>query len=181
VIYGALDLAKQSGICWGEPFGRPSFDTWQLGGGALARGMRGEALMRHLVRWIAEVKPDLVFIEAPLSASAGKDRGTSIDTSIALQGYIMIAETVCYTRKVPTKLIERQDALRHFTGRARYSVKGQAKKACMARCCQLRWQPGNEDEADAGALWHFGCAQEDPRGFALAGVNNAVKVSRGTR
>jgi hypothetical protein len=181
VIYGALDLAKQSGVCWGEPNGRPSFETWHLGGQALERGQRGAALMTKLVSWIAYAKPDLVFIEAPISAVAGVARGTSIDTSIALQGFILIAETVCYTRKIPTKLIERQDALYHFTGRARYKVKGQAKKACMARCCQLRWQPANEDEADAGAMWHYGCAKEDPRAFALAGVNEAVKISRSTR
>jgi hypothetical protein len=181
VIYGALDLAKQSGVCWGEPFGRPSFETWTLGGAALERGFRGAALMQKLVAWIAYAKPDLVFIEAPLSAAAGKDRGTSIDTTIALQGYILIAETVCFTRGVKTKLIDRQEALFHFTGRARYKKPGMAKKACMARCCQLRWQLASEDEADAAAIWWRGCMTEDPRAFALAGVNNAVRVSRGTR
>jgi len=179
VIYGALDLAKQSGVCWGEKDGRPAFETWQLGGQARARGARGIALMTKLVDWLAYAKPGLVFIEAPLNPSAMKNKHSGQDTNIALTGYVFMAETICHSRGVPTKLYERQKILGHFTGSERYKVPGMAKRQCMVRACQLRWQPANEDEADAGALWHYGIAQEDRAAFLKRAGVEPVKHSKG--
>lgn len=165
MIYGALDLAKQTGVAWGEPGGRPVFETWPLGGQSLERGRRGANLMRKLVTWLEYVKPDKVFIEGPMNPSAMKNKHSGQDTNLALMGYIFVAETVCFTRGVPTVLLDRQDILSHFTGHSRYKVPGMAKKNCMVRACQLRWQPANEDEADAGAMWHYGCSLEDQAAF----------------
>lgn len=179
MIYGALDLAKQSGVAWGEPMGRPEFETWQLGGQALQRGHRGMALMSKLVAWLDYVKPDMVFIEQPVPPQGQMRAGSNLDVTIALQGYVFMAETVCFSRKVPTRLYDRQDILGHFTGKRVYKVKGGGKKACMARACQLRWQPGNEDEADAGALWHYGIAQENRAAHLQRSIIEPPRPSRG--
>jgi hypothetical protein len=180
LVYSSLDLAKQSGICWGEANGRPEFETWQLGGADMPRGERGKWLMRKLVQHLTDVKPDKVFIEAPLPVHVAARVGSTQDTTIALNGFVFVAETVCHTRGIPTRLIERQDALLFFTGRASYpkSIKDGAKKACLARATQLRWVCANWDEADAGAQWFYGCATEDPKGYALHGVNEAARISR---
>jgi hypothetical protein len=179
MIYGALDLAKQSGVAWGKPGGRPEFDTWQLGGAALQRGKRGLALMGFLVEWLADVKPDLVFIEGPMNSGGQANAGSTLDTTIALQGYILIAEMVCFSRGVPTKLLDRQDVLGHFTGRRTYKQKGMGKKMCMMRACQFGWRPENEDEADAGAMWHFGCAEEDRAAYLKRVGAEPAKTTRG--
>lgn len=177
--YSSLDLAKQSGVCWGENNGIPEFETWQLGGADKPRGERGKWLMRKLVDHLDYVKPCKVFIEAPLPAHIASNAGHTQDTTIALNGFVMIAETVCWNRGIPTRLIVRQDALGFFTGRSRYpkGMKDAAKKACMARALQLRWRCANWDEADAGAQWFYGCATEDPRGYALHGVNEAARIT----
>ena len=182
MICSALDLAKQSGVCWGEPNGKPEFETWTLGGADTPRGKRGANLMRKLVEHIAYVKPDLIFIEAPLTAAVLADIGSTQDTTLALQGFVFVAETVAFSRGVETRLIERQDALLHFTGSKKYprAIKDAAKKACMARCSQLRWIVADYDQADAGALWHYGCATLNPTAAALAGVEAAVRHSRKT-
>jgi hypothetical protein len=181
-IYAALDLARVSGICWGELNGKPSFDTWTLGSKADARGDIGLQMMRRMVEFITTVRPVKFFIETPMEARVLVAIGSSLNTTIQLQGLVFLAETVAHSRGVPTQLLTRQDALRHFTGQKSFPKslgKDAAKKACLVRCTQLRWMVAGYDEADAGALWHFGCAREDPRGYALAGVNEAVKVSRG--
>lgn len=179
LVYSSFDIAAQSGVCWGEPNEMPEFDTWHLGGGDRPRGYRGKWLMRKIIDHVEHVKPDLVFIEAPLPAHIAARIGSTQDTTIALNGFVFLAETVLFTRGIPTRLIERQDALLHFTGRKSYpkSMKDGAKKACMARALQLRWKCANWDEADAGAQWHYGCATENPRAYALAGVNEAVRIS----
>lgn len=180
LVTAALDLAKVSGVCWGEPFSTPFFETWVLGGADTPRGQRGKNLMAKLVEFIARVRPEKIYIEAPLTARVLAEIGSNSDTTIALQGFVMIAETVAFTRGVPTELLERKAVLQHFTGQPSFSRrdKNGAKKACLARCGQLRWPVAGYDEADAGALWHYGCARDNPRAFALAGVGEAVRTHR---
>lgn len=179
MIYASLDLAKQTGVCWGTPGGRPEFETWQLGGMSLERGFRGVELMKKLVDFLAYVKPAKVFIEEPITPQGQMNAGSSLEVTIALQGYVFLAETVCFSRGVPTILYARQDVLKHFTGQSRYKQKGAGKKACMMRSLQLRWQPANEDEADAGALWHYGCAEEDRASYLKRAAGEPPKVRGG--
>lgn len=180
MICSALDLAKMSGVCWGVPGGKPEFETWTLGGADTPRGKRGTNLMMKMVDHIQRVKPDLIFIEQPLEARVLASIGSTMDTTLALQGFVFVAETVAFSRNVPTKLIERQDALLHFTGSKAYpkAIKDAAKKACMARCTQLRWIVADYDQADAAALWWTGCALADPKVAALMGVHAPAKMSR---
>lgn len=180
MIYSALDLAKQSGVCWGEPGGKPEFETWTLGGSDSPRGKRGVNLMRKLVEHIEYVRPDLIFIETPLEARVLASIGSTMDTTLALQGFVFVAETVAFSRGVKTQLIERQEALLQFTGSKSYpkAIKDAAKKACLARCTQLRWIVADYDQADAAALWFTGCGLQQPSALARAGIEMPVRHSR---
>jgi hypothetical protein len=174
VIYTALDLASRTGVAWGVPFQQPACTAWELRGPS--RGRRGLDLMSRLVEHLDTVRPDKVFIEKPLEPLALVRLDSTGAVVLLLNGLVMLAETVCASRGIPSILYDRQDVLAHFTGQAKYREKDGGKAACAVRCRQLwrldlRW-----DEADACALWHLGCAREDPKSYALAGLKEPVRL-----
>jgi hypothetical protein len=177
-----LDLATTSGVCWGRPGERPTFDTW-LCASSKGRGQVALNLTMFVRDHLDTVKPDKVFIEAPMEARGQlRKGGASMGTTIVLQGLILVAEMVCHSRGIPTALIERQEILGHFTGRRTYPStrfgKDGAKKATMARCTQLRWSPADYDQADAGAGWFVACAMENPRMAIAMGINAPARITR---
>ena len=166
-MFTALDLARVSGVAWGDAFSRPNFETWVLGAVHTPLGARGVELMARLTRHLDSVKPDCVFIEAPIRMTGALRKGSSAETILQLNGLVFVAQTVCHSRRVPMKLHERQKVLKHFTGRPTYPS-GEGKRACQQRIRQIWGVDVPEDEADAGALLHYGCALEDGNAFVKA-------------
>jgi hypothetical protein len=187
MIAVGLDLATNSAAAYGRPGEVPRFQHWGLSG---SRGERGLEFLHRFRTLLDELKgqgePITVFIEAPIDVAGLKEKGgfgRDSVTLMMLNGLIFLAETVAASRKVPTQLIRRQDALKHFTGRSQYETtrrkrppkndmfaddapinrrsparENLAKLACQARCRQLRWPFRTPDEADAAAIWDTGCA-----------------------
>jgi hypothetical protein len=161
----ALDLAAISGLCYGELPVKPAFLSIDLRKEPGGRGGRGTALMRFLAKHIDTYHPEIIFIEAPMDAHVAAKVGATPDTMIALNGYVMLAETVAYSRRVPTELLHVQDARKHFVGVRSFPDKNEGKRAVFARCKQLGWEPPNLDCSDAACLWDYGSSQHTP-GFA---------------
>src|SRR3954468_20647663 len=123
--YMGPDLSTRSAACYGPYGGIPSLTHINLGVDA-SRGERALALTHWLRGLLEAVKaaygayPKAVFIEAPLAPAVMVDIGTQESATILLPGLVLVAELVCASRRVPTELIKRQDALQHFTGRRTY-------------------------------------------------------------
>lgn len=157
----ALDLAAVSGVCFGELPASPAFLTIDLRKED-GRGGRGVALMRALARHFDEYKPERVFIERPLDAHVAAKMGVTTDTVIALNGSVMLAETVAFSRRIATELVEVQTARKHFIGVRSFPDKKDGKRAVFARCTQLGWDPPNHDCSDAACLWDYGSSTCTP-------------------
>lgn len=179
-VYVGLDLSTRSAACYG-PYGRvPALAHIGLGADA-TRGERALALLHWLRQLFESIKryhgayPKMVFIEAPLTPRVMVEIGTQERSTIELPGLVVVAELVCSSRKIPSQLIKRQDALQHFTRRRTYTKPQKipgvkqlepSKAACLARCKQLGWPATTGDEADAAAIFDTGCATH-VRGAAL--------------
>jgi hypothetical protein len=166
VIVTALDLARVSGVAFGPPFAQPTFQTWTLGEVGSPLGERGCELLRRLNDHLARIEPARVYVEAPMRPriAVGKDGGNAA-TALQLNGLVFLALTVCWSRRVPTVMLDRRPALKHFTGQAGYKDRDAAKRACKARIRQLWRVDVGLDEADAGALLDYGCSLDNPKAF----------------
>lgn len=170
-VFIAFDAAKKCGVCYGPAFKPPVVTTWDLPGDL---GERGCFLMKNTRLTFERIKPAKCFIEAPMEAHVATMAGTAPTTTISLNGYVFVLMMVCHQFDVPWELYPRQTILKHFTGQGRYAKKDDGKRACVVRCKQLGYEVRNYDEADAAALWDYGCAVNNPRAYALAGVQRAA-------
>jgi hypothetical protein len=174
-----LDLAAKSGVVWGQPFEAPEFAVWDLRAPRL--GQRGFNLMQRLTPLVDHLKPrglSKAYIETPLDAHVAAKMGAIQETTISLNGYVFLAMTILDTLGIEYALVDRQKALQHFVGQPRFKNKDDGKRACVVRCKQLGWGDVSFDEADAAALWDCGCARDNPREFALHGVERAVQIRK---
>jgi hypothetical protein len=170
----ALDLAATTGIAFGELPGKPTLETWALSGGG--RGDRGLRLMRSLKAHLKAFDPERVYIERPLSAAVMVDIGASLDTQVSLSGYVFLAETVCASCGIETRLVDAQEVRKHFVGRARFPIKGEGKRAVFAQAKRMGWNPQNDNESDAAALWDFGSANSSPAAFLMTTGERPARV-----
>lgn len=156
--FSAFDAATLTGVASGLVGEAPRLETWGLG--QKERGLAGLALLTKLNWYLHDFKPDMVFIEEPLPAAVLTTIGTTLETTIKLYGLVFLIETVCSSHDIPTVQYRRQAVLKHFTGASRFPEKNGGKEACLARCAQLRWPAKDFEQADAAALWDYGCAQQ---------------------
>lgn len=161
-LYGALDIATLTGVAVGHPFDPIEFLTWDLkklaGGGP--RPIRFNVLRSRILTLGTKYNFTKVFIELPMDARQMFHLGTPIETQMLLTGAAAIAEMTLDELGVEVGWYDRQEILQHFTGQKRYKGKDMGKKACVARCAQLGWRVEGFDQADAAALFDFGCARE---------------------
>jgi hypothetical protein len=178
----ALDLATTTGWAWGEVGGTARFGAIRLGPPGADRGTRGSAMLVWLSDFFKIERPDLVVVEAPLAPAVMRRIGATNDTALMLLGLPMVVETVCHLRGVkPPKLVKVQDVREAFLGKRtfrdehnpltgkRVKSRAIAKSATMEMCRRLGYGVSSDDEADAIALWHYGCSLLNPRQAALMG------------
>jgi hypothetical protein len=172
LVYGALDIARSTGVTVGNPFVSPLSETWDIDSDS--RAERFVLLRARLIPWLIRWKPRKVFIERPMDARAMARLGTPFATQMSLTGMVAIAEATCEQYGIPTELYERQDVLEHFTGVRRYKVKDDGKRACVVRCKQLKYYIEGFDQADAASLWDYGLSKALPNAYALHGVGRVL-------
>jgi hypothetical protein len=157
----ALDLATACGIAEGMPGGEPRASNASFaveGGGYFGAGERA---LIHFSERFAAFPPAVVFIERPGLHSIGKG-GTAFQVIFRLLGLIFLVGTVARARGVyDVRLVEVKDIRSHFLGGA--AIPGeQAKRLTQIRCRELGYAFATPDEADAIALWDYGCEQIKP-------------------
>jgi Holliday junction resolvasome RuvABC endonuclease subunit len=163
MIIVALDLASQTGVAVGEPASKPILFTEKLGLSGCHHGERMAEAMRMMNRIIKQYEPSLIVLEAPL-----KLPGTRADIEQVLMGLRGCVMGVAHMHHIQFEQHAVQTIRKHFIGHGRLKRKA-AKAATIARCKQLGWNPRNDDEADAAALWDLACSHTS-RAHSLAGT-----------
>lgn len=160
----ALDIAIRTGFAFGRTGEYPRSGSVRLAPPGSSNGTIGRGMLRWLTDFITVSKPGMIYYEVPLDPRhMGKK--TTFATARILLGLPFLVETIAEARGI-FKLREAgvQDVRKHFCGTPRPKDK---KAAVLARCRQLRWNPEDDNAADALALWDFACAVEAP-GAAIA-------------
>lgn len=163
----ALDIASHAmGICEGKIGDVPTFSTQVF---HVEGGTRYE-IGAKAVNWIATrlqkpaidiggqwQRPDFIYIEAPLAG--GQKFHRSPDTAYLLGGLAMTIGAIASCKHIPVREGRVNTIRAHFIGNGNMPGE-EAKRAVRKRCLQLGWEPKNNDESDAGALWHWACSQQ---------------------
>lgn len=149
----ALDLATKCGVAIGCPGNAPVFSTEILGKAGEAHGARFAQAVRMMNRLIKEHEPDFIALEAPIGVHGGGSKKRP-EVLMGLRACVM---AVAHMRHVPFEQYEVRTIRKHFLGNGGLN-RAAAKAAAIKRCQMLGWNPKNDDEADAGALWDYACA-----------------------
>lgn len=154
----ALDVATVCGICVRLPGEKPVAWSIDLGSGK-SEDARFSAALVLTHGLLAEHKPDLVAIEAPV----GGPKASSL-----LIGLVACIRGCCFNRRVPVQTYPINSIRRHFMGRAlalkdypgvsAHQAKRLMKQDVMRRCRMLGWEVPDDNAADACALADFACA-----------------------
>lgn len=161
MIILALDLATTTGWARGSPGEEPTYGSVRFAG----KGASQEAIFGNALDWLITdtklVPPDMIVYESPIIAKWGK---TTIETSEILHGLPALVKGVAFMRGIFKDRLRRinvSTVRKYFIGRERCESK-EAKKLTIRKCKLMRWQPQDDNAADALALWSYQCALLDP-------------------
>lgn len=159
LLIWAFDIASQMGVAEGYAGEKPRLYTVRL---ASTDDDLDDAFGRA-VKWMAErllvERPDRIIIEAPIPGSKknGKTSARSVWLTVGLASCIT---GTAKAKRVPVRRANISSVRKHFIGIG--NLPGDVAKPRTVRLCRaLGWEPPNHDAADAGACWHWGCAQFD--------------------
>jgi len=156
----ALDLASRCGVADGVFGGTPSlsFVDFARDPSDTDRDKFGRC-MRWIARFLADGKPELLVIEAPVP---------KYDSSLVL-GFRAILLGFAFCKQLKAQEVEVKTWRKYALGQG--NLKGSIAKArCIELCKQLDWhlpltKGGNPDHnaAEAAGIWLWACAQMNPR------------------
>ena len=164
-MYLALDLATQTGICFGaaDTGEIPTLDHFRLPSTGDDVGRFLAAFEDHILSLLEKVEPSLIIFEAPVLPRAKYnpvkkkvEGGVSLITTRKLQGLAGELERVAFRQGLECAEVQPSQVKQAMTG------KGNAKKPDMVRACRAfgldphTYTHNGEDasdEADAFGVW----------------------------
>jgi hypothetical protein len=157
----ALDLSVNTGFAIGCAGERPRSGSVRL----KKRGETERIAWRNLGCFLRDQfafeRPELVVYEAALDPAAMRDIGNSSHTIAMQWGHVAAVEAICGPLGVRTLAVHVQTVRRHFTGRARWGERDEAKRAVVERCWMLGYfgrDCADHNRADACAAFDYACA-----------------------
>lgn len=166
LLIAAFDIATQTGAADGFANGKPRCWHWSLKA-AGSRPAKLAQLRYYCDRYFAETKVDALFYEKGLGIAAAMEIGMSDDTMALLRGAIGVVEACAAHANIPRiEAVGVQEARRYLLGAGRIP-RGEGKKLVRERVRMMGWAAANDDEADACAIWAFGCGQVSPAMAAM--------------
>ncbi|MBT9385497.1 hypothetical protein KM176_16605 [Pseudooceanicola sp. CBS1P-1] len=155
----AFDIATSTGVAFGLAGKTPratTIDLGKRGKSEAARFAKAMQVTRHLLE---KYEPDHVFYEAAIGGPKA---------SAFLIGLAACVTGTVADMGIPVREARIQSVRKHFLGKhlvakdfpgldAR-AARDAIKQRVIGRCNQLGWRPRSDDEADALAIWDFGCA-----------------------
>lgn len=160
----ALDVATTTGWAFGRSGELPQHGTYTLPPGPAPRQVA--AFSGWLMALIDRHEPRELVFEAPILP-----RKANIVTLRKLYGLALIVEMVCDKKQLPCSEVLPQEWRDPFLGQMRPITSGltteqrrKALKDAVMRVCRLyKWQPKDDNDADALGIWYFSLCHRDPR------------------
>lgn len=155
----ALDIATHTGVAFGVAGKSPRATTYvfgKAGGDHHARFAKAMGITRNLIE---RYEPDHVFFEAPIGGE--KANAFLIGLAACITG--TVAECGVPVTRAPVQSVRRHFLGKHlvkkdFPGMTATQARDAIKQRVIGRCTVLGWKPKNSDEADALAIYDYGCA-----------------------
>lgn len=175
----ALDIATMTGWARGEAGEKPTYGTVRLKKPDEPVRVAGYNMMCFLADAFRAGRPDFVCWEEALqpvfhvrrAAETGEiaQNNASMTLPVILDGVIYAC---CRRANVECAPVNRMKVLKHFTGKAKWGGRAEAKKAVVGRCHALGLMQAhekNDDMADALAIFDWASATRfrKPGGLVL--------------
>jgi hypothetical protein len=157
----ALDLAGKTGWAVGAPGEEPRHGSLRFAREGHSMGAHFAGCMQWLNDFTSVEHPRLVVFEAPLAPSFMTGR-TNTDTARWLLGLCAVVEATLYGRGFDVREATVASVRNFFLGTNRIKS-ADAKLATKRRCVELGWMVGDDNAADACALWLYQCALLEPQ------------------
>jgi len=157
-----LDLAITTGVAHGlAGAAKPVLETWSLKEPG-TRPAKLALLDQMLDRHIADYHPDMIFYERPLPIAVLMKIGATESTIQMLRSLAAVAEGSAGRHDLRVGSWTVQEARQGVMGRGRFP-RGEAKRAVMAFCRTLKYEPENDNTADALIGFLYQSALLNPR------------------
>lgn len=155
MMVAALDLATKTGVAVGPLGGRPELWTLDLKSKGEAkfhatRLMQIQGLTHNL---IAERGVGFIAIEKPFVASHN-----NWETTLLTIGLTANVLSWAARKGIPVEIFPAQTVAKHFVGSGKMK-RDEKKAAILAECRARGWEPKDDNQADAAALWDLACAR----------------------
>ena len=147
----SLDVASSSGWAYGGPGEVPQHGSFLLPSTGEDLGRYGVEFLQWLTAKLVELQPREVVFEAPILP-----RQTNLNTTRKLHGLALLVEVACALKGVPCSEIGNSEWRRQFLG-PYYPPKAcrdELKRAVIAACRNMGWNPRGDDDADALGILH---------------------------
>lgn len=151
----ALDVATSTGWAFGSAGEIPQHGTFRINPTGDDLGHFGVEFIKWLSSKIRELRPREIVFESPILPAK-----TNIATTRKLHGLALLVECVANLEGVPCSEISSGEWRRQFLG-PYYPAKptrDDLKRAVIAACRGMGWNPRGDDDADAlGLLYVVNC------------------------
>ena len=151
----ALDVASSTGWAFGGMNDAPQHGVFSIPPTGDDLGRFGVTFMAWLSTKCRELRPREIVFEAPILPSK-----TALVTTRKLHGLALLVECVAHLEAVPVTEIGNSEWRKHFLG-AYYPptpTRDELKRAVIAACRGMGWNPRGDDDADAlGLLYVVNC------------------------
>ena len=166
----ALDISKNStGVAKGRVGEKPV--TYSIKSDSdYDEYSAGARLTKQILAEIKVDRPDWIYCEAPLIAGNLQMRDPK--TAQTLIGMAFVAGVVSNIAGIQFRPVSVNTVRVAFLGRGNFPkkdrngdplfIKDEGKRRAMALSKMLGWEPKNHDEADALAVWFYGCTRVAP-------------------
>lgn len=146
----AFDLATNTGVAFGPAGAKvPELRSYKLAPGATqgARFLEAFIMTRRLIK---ESGCQVIVVEKALAAGGG-GAAARVELAMGIRACVLAA---AYHEQIPVKEYAVTTIRKHFIGKGN-TPRAEAKRATIKRCQMLGWDPQNDNEADAAALWDY--------------------------
>ena len=155
MIIAALDLATKTGVAVGPLGGQPELWTLDLKskGEAKFHATRLMQIQGLAHRLISEQGVGFIAIEKPFVASHN-----NWETTLLTIGLTANVLSWAARKGIQVDIIPAQTVAKHFTGSGKMK-RDEKKAAILAECRARGWDPKDDNQADAAALWELACSR----------------------
>jgi len=182
----SLDIATTTGWAFGDAGEKPRHGTFTLQPTGEDLGRYGYAYVQWLTSTVRELRPKEIVYEAPVLPQPrfNKEKGkieqlTNIMTLRKLYSLTTLTEMVALSEAVPCEEISAGQWRKEFLGQhyPRSGTRDDLKRAAIAVCRMMKWEPNGSDDAEALGIWFVVTCTRNPKYAANEAVSRMAPAT----